>query len=239
MSLVTTVLTITDRLPYLKSQIKSIEDQTIKSNILIHWNNDTDYTLKYPAIIYKNQHKSKPLYDRFISSLNISTPYTFICDDDILPGKKYLEKCIEFSKDKNVCIVSCGMNFKEGETEYKVNERIGQNTFLTSPTQVHMGGQGYFFRTSLLRKFCEAKLHDLQYGEDIHLGFICWLNNIPMYVLDKNKNNKDTWQDLNLGINGDDDNAQWRYPTHKPVRSKLIKIYNQLGWKFDNYKSLL
>ena len=36
-------------------------------------------------------------------------------------------------------------------------------------------------------------------GEDIHLGYVCWLNNIPTYVLDKDKNDIDTWQDITLG----------------------------------------
>ena len=29
-------------------------------------------------------------------------------------------------------------------------------------------------------------------SEDIHLGYVCWLNNIPTYVLDKDKNDIDT-----------------------------------------------
>ena len=239
MNLVTTILTVTDRLEYLDTQLESINNQTIKSDIIVHWNNDSEYNLEYPSLIYRNQHKSKPLYNRFISSLNISTPYIFICDDDILPGKKYIERCLDFSKDKDVCIVSCGMNFKEGETQYNVNKRIGQNTFLNSPTQVNMGGQGYFFPTSLLIKYCENKIHDTLSGEDIHLGYICWLNNIPIYVLDKDKNDKDTWQDLTLGSRGDDDKAQWKYSTHKPIRNKLMKIYTDLGWNFKLNKSIL
>ena len=199
MNLVTTILTVTDRLEYLESQLESINNQTIKSDIIIHWNNDSEYNLEYPSIIYRNQHKSVPLYNRFITSLNITTPYIFICDDDILPGKKYLERCLAFSKGKNMCIVSYGMDFNEGETKYNVSRRIGQNVFLKSPTEVNMGGQGYFFKTDLLRKYCENKIHSTLSGEDIHLGYVCYKENIPTYVLDKDKKDKDTWQDLTLG----------------------------------------
>ena len=116
---VTTVLTVMDRIEYLNSQLLAIEDQTISSDLIIHWNTNSVYRYKYPVFIYSNQHKSAPLYNRFISSLNISTPYIFICDDDILPGRKYLERCIEFSKQKNdkVCIVNYGMIFNENESE--------------------------------------------------------------------------------------------------------------------------
>lgn len=241
MNSVTTILTVTDRISYLESQLKSIEEQTVKSDILIHWNNSSNYNLQYPSIIYRNQHKSIPLYNRFISSLNISTPYVFICDDDILPGKKYLERCIEFSKKNkdNVCIVSYGMNFKKGETQYNVSQRIHHNLFLSNPLPVNMGGQGYFFPTHLLIKYCENKIHDTLSGEDIHLGYVCWLNNIPIYVLDKDKKDRDTWQDLTSGRRGRDDKAQWKYSTHNPIRNKLIKIYTDLGWNFELSKSML
>lgn len=237
MNLVTTILTVTDRLEYLDSQLESINNQTIKSDIIVHWNTDSEYNLEYPSFIYHNQHKSAPLYSRFINSLNITTPYVFICDDDILPGKRYLEKCLEFSKNKDVCIVSCGMDFNEGETKYNVSRRIGQNTFLKTPTKVNMGGQGYFFKTELIRKYCNYKIHSTLSGEDIHLGFVCYKENIPIYVLDKDENDKDTWQDLTLGERGDDEKAQWKYPTHKPVRDKLMGIYTSLGWEFK--KSLV
>ena len=45
MNKVTTVLTVTDRIEYLKTQIKAIENQTIDSDIIIHWNSDDEYTL--------------------------------------------------------------------------------------------------------------------------------------------------------------------------------------------------
>jgi len=236
---ITTVLTVTDRLEYLQSQLQSIKNQTVSSEIFIHWNNDTEYELEYPSVIYRNQHKSTPLYSRFINSINITTPYVFICDDDTLPGKKYLEKCLEFSKNKDVCIVSCGMNFNEGETKYNVNKRIRQSEFLKVPTQVNMGGQGYFLKTELLRKYCNYKTHSTLSGEDIHLGFVCYKENIPIYVLDKDENDKDTWQDLTLGERGNDEKAQWKYPTHKPVRDELMGIYTSLGWEFNIKKSLM
>ena len=52
-----------------------------------------------------------------------------------------------------------GMIFKEGETNYNVDTRIGQNTFLKTPIQVDMGAQGYFFPTKLLKEYCNTKIH--------------------------------------------------------------------------------
>ena len=71
MNQVTTILTITDRLSYLDSQLESINNQTSKSDVIIHWNNQSEYNLDYPSVVYRNKHKSEPLYNRFISSLNV------------------------------------------------------------------------------------------------------------------------------------------------------------------------
>ena len=65
--MITTILTVMDRLDYLPSQLKAIRNQSIDTNIIIHWNRKDIYSLDYPAIIYNNQHKSAPLYNRFIS----------------------------------------------------------------------------------------------------------------------------------------------------------------------------
>ena len=230
--MITTVLTVMDRLEYLPSQLKAIRNQSIESKIFIHWNRKERYTLDYPAIVYRKQHKSAPLYNRFISSLNIDTPYIFICDDDILPGKKYLERCINFLEKKDACIVNYGMIFEKGSTNYNVIERIDHQTYLNEPRQVDMGGQGYLFKTELLKEYCKYKIHDDKWGEDIHLGFICYKENIPTYVLNSDRSDIDTWQDMSVGQRGVDDAAQWRYPTHKPVRDKLVNIYSKLGWEF-------
>ena len=73
MNQVTTILTI-DRLSYLDSQLESINNQTSKSDVIIHWNNQSEYNLDYPSVVYRNKHKSEPLYNRFIRIKTITTP---------------------------------------------------------------------------------------------------------------------------------------------------------------------
>ena len=58
-----------------------------------------------------------------------------------------------------------------------------------------------------------------------------------LYDLDKDINNPYTWQDLTMGRRGSDSKAQWKYPTHKPIRSKLIKKYKFL--QIPNKKTLI
>ena len=242
MKLVTTVLTVCDRHEYLDSQINAIKAQSIDSDIFIHWNSVKEYNLEYPAFVYKNTEKPKSLYSRFYSSLDIRTPYVFIPDDDILPGSKYLEKCIEFSKSKNdqVLIGALGMNFPQGTREYDIRTRVGAgyNHFPTTPVRVDMVGQGYFMSTDLLRYF-GSFTPSHKYGEDILLAFSMYKNNIPIYVLDIDRSDLATYPDFTVGQRGRDDFAQWKHPRHKKLRSLLVQMYTNQGWEFKKNNSLI
>jgi hypothetical protein len=240
--LVTTVLTVCDRFDYLESQIEAIESQSINSEIFIHWNCDKEYTLKYPAFVYKNTEKPKSLYNRFYSSLDFRTPYVYIPDDDVLPGSNYLEKCIEFSKSKDdkVLIGGLGMNFPEGAKSYEVKNRVGagHNHFPTKPIKVDMVGQSYFMSTDLLTHYGKYRpLH--KYGEDVLLGYSMYSNDIPIYVLDIERSDLSTYPDTSIGQRGNDKYAQWKHPRHKKLRSFLMQTYTDKGWGFKKNNSLI
>jgi hypothetical protein len=243
MKKVTTVLSVVNRLPYLNSQLDSINNQTVDSDIFIIWRNKERYSLSYPCIIYENESKHfNSLYGRFYNSIHIKTPYVFIVDDDILPGSEYVERCINFSKQNNdkVAVCTFGVNFASGETKYNPVFRVDQNLFLDNPLQVDMGGQGWFMKTELLYYFLYQPPVDLTTGEDLHFSYCLFKNNIPIYVLDKDKNNLKTWQDVGLGKRGEDDKAQWKTnPNHFPVRDKLMEIYTSLGWEFKSKKTII
>jgi hypothetical protein len=237
MNQVTTVLTAVNRLHYLPSQLDSIKTQSIPSDIFMIWRNKETYDLKYPSIIYRNESQHfNSLYGRFYNSLHIKTPYVFIVDDDILPGKKYIERCIEFSKKENDKVVICtyGVEVNQKNLTYFNVSRIGPQVFLDTPTQVDMGGQGWFMKTELLNHFLDEHIIDESTGEDLHFSFCLANKNIPIMILDKDKNDKDTWQDLTLGERGGDDYSQNKNnPTHWEVRDKLLKAYAEKDWKFS------
>lgn len=241
MNEVTTVLTAVHRPHYLPSQIESIKEQTVDSDIYLIWHNDETYNLEYPAIIYKNgKDRFNSLYGRFYNSLHIKTPYVFIVDDDILPGKKYLERCIEYSKsvDDKVVISTFGVNINPDNITYYDVRRTGTNTFLNTPLQVDMGGEGWFMKTELLQHFLREDIVEPSNGEDLHFSFCLHNVGIPIVVLDKDKKNKDTWQDLTLGTRGADEFGLHTTDTdHYVKRDRLLKLYSSKGWDFVSRKT--
>ena len=238
MEKVTTILTVYKRAKYLNEQIKAIENQSLKSNILIHWNskNLPQENMHYPMYIYKNFNSKNALFNRFYSSLSLNSEYIFICDDDIVPGNDYLRRGINFlkSNDNKALLGVYGMIFRPGETRYNVHERIGavHNNFPKKPRKVHMVGQGYLFHKSILHLFAGHEKLSTKSNEDICLGYIMYLNKLPIYVLDVNDNIQ-SYPDITKGIRGSDDNALWKTQEHKISRDKLIKKLTDLGWKFN------
>lgn len=241
MNQVTTVLSVVKRPEYLDSQIDSINAQTVKSDIFIIWRHYLDYPLFYPAIVYRNETEHfNSLYGRFFNSLHIKTPYVFICDDDLLPGNKYIERCIEFSnsKNNNVVISSFGVDFLPNTSSYKPFSRVDQNVFLDTPKKVDMGGQGWFMKTELLKLFLSYPFYKEESGEDIHFSFCLSQSSVDIYVLDKDKDDIETWQDTTLGERGNDTKAQWKENQHIKIRDELVKHYVELGWQFQYKPSI-
>lgn len=233
MKQVTTVLSVVNRLEYFDSQIDAIESQTIDSDIFVIWRNAAEYTRSYPSIIYKNETQHfNSLYGRFYNSLHIKTPYTFIVDDDILPGQKYIEKCIDFSKKHNdeVVIATMGINFKTNTTSYDPRERISPDVFLKEPKKVDMGGQGWFMKTQHLQHFLYDSIFNENSGEDLHYSYCLFKNKVPIYILDKDVSIPEGWQDLTLGERGKDNRAQWKQTQHLEIRNKVLKHYTTKGW---------
>ena len=96
-----------------------------------------------------------------------------------------------------------------------------------------MGGQGWFMKTELLKLFLLYPFFKEESGEDIHFSFCLFQAMVDIFVLDKDRNKVDTWQDTTLGERGLDDKAQWKQKQHNKVRDELIKHYVELGWKFQ------
>ena len=118
-------------------------------------------------------------------------------------------------------------------TKYDPLSRIDQDVFLDFPKKVDMGGQGWFMKTELLKLFLLYPFFKEESGEDIHFSFCLFQAMVDIFVLDKDRNKVDTWQDTTLGERGLDDKAQWKQKQHSKVRDELIKHYVELGWKFQ------
>ena len=125
--MITTILSCYKRPQYLLEQIHNIRNQTVESDIMV------DYTLvdgvpqvKIPNDI-KVSYRNHNLYHigRFFYALNAQSKYVFICDDDQVPGKNYLQQCIDIVEQQDSIVTSYGVNFANGFQGYTATDKHG------------------------------------------------------------------------------------------------------------------
>lgn len=150
--------------------------------------NVKDIIEKYgDSILYTYQNENKGVFGRFESVRQVNTQYTYIIDDDIIPGPKFLENVQEACSRLNAIISPNGRIISKYTN--RINSYIGdgdefQHSFAAIDTEVDFGNNSWFFKTEWTRFFLSIPPYSRNNGEDIHLSAICkLLGNIPTYVV--------------------------------------------------------
>ena len=122
---------------YFEQQIAAIKRQTIQPKCIYMWQNgsfiNVDKYRKYGIKLIKSDENFK-FHGRFAFALLMQTEYVAIFDDDIIPGKKWLENCLKLSKQKN-CIVGQNGRFytnKPTKKYYGVGSHKDQKFYINT-----------------------------------------------------------------------------------------------------------
>lgn len=247
----TTVIITLWRRNYLEEQLNALLEQTVPlSQIwLVQHENYCDFT----SVIEKARSRFKSIhhfrldlnlkfYIRFSFALNISTRFTWVLDDDVIPGKNWLDRSIE-THNKYHCIV-CPTGriiapvairsslrspedyapFSFGDT----NDSVNMNYNLED-TYVDYGCSGYFFETNVVRAFWQIWPNSLEVGDDIHLSAVAKIVlNIPTIV--PAQLSKEDSGNLKRNYGGDRF-ASWRRHKVSEAREIAIKrLIDEKGW---------
>src|SRR5882757_4051151 len=138
-------------------------------------------------------------FGRFSIANHVNSPYIWFLDDDVIPGKEWLERSCRKCESLNA-IISCTGRIipKDNFVPEKVNYgRIrdyfigdcfdpGEVNYCLSDTLVDFACNSYFIRSSWIREFWSIWPFTFQSGEDIHLSASLKIRrNIPTYVLEQ------------------------------------------------------
>jgi hypothetical protein len=244
MQLVTTILNVYKRPEYLHTQYNAIEQQTVDSDIWIDYTvpageqmfDLSDIAPKAKTTIRTNQN----LYHigRFFYALNAPTEYVFICDDDIIPGKNYLQHCIDTIDKVGDCIVtSYGLRLDSKVEKYQSTGIYGWRNLpsaLNEPTEVDMGGHSWFLKKKNLNLITREEPINYTNGEDLHFSYLInKYSDLPLIVPTINKDDPDNWScDFNQGMNmGNDKHATFKNKDHNSIRDQIVKHQLNNGWK--------
>jgi hypothetical protein len=246
---VTTILNVYKRPIYLKDQMECLRNQTVKTDIWIDYTvpeGETKYNLAAIAPEAKiSMRTNQNLYHlgRFYYALNAQTEYVFVIDDDIMPGKEYIQHCIETIESLGESwITGYGVTLDRKDYRYNPTNRFGWHGIPKGgnmqPIEVDMAGHSHFFKRKTLNCISrEMPVQGGRNGDDLHVSAMCnKYGKVPIIVPvhDISKPERHSC-DYKKGMDrGNDMSASWRNQHHNPLRDEMVQHHLDTGWSLVN-----
>ena len=197
--MITVILNGYKRPDYLKIQLDAINNQTIKPESIMLWQNlGADFNPDLMKnIIHTNSNTNFGVWARFAYALNARTEYICIFDDDTIPSPKWLENCLNTIKTHNGLLGTIGVQFLS-KTGYQPIKRFGwADNNNDEVVEVDIVGHAWFFRREWLKYFwmeMPEKDDSELVGEDMHFSFMLQkYANIKTFVPPHPKSQTELW----------------------------------------------
>lgn len=185
---------------YLKQQVQALLEQTIVPSEILYWHNQTpevpDYDIStISSLNHCISSHNWGVWARFAYALNARSDYVCIIDDDTIPGKLWLQNCIDTYVNHPGLLGTIGLKFYPDYSSYY--ERFGWDGNNDQVVQVDIVGHCWFFARDLLSVFWRElppPNWNLRIGEDMH--FSAMLQKYTKYktwVPPHPTDNKDLW----------------------------------------------
>jgi hypothetical protein len=159
---------------FLSTQIDAIKNQTIKPAEIMIWINSEDgFDDKLlEGLTVAKSNKNLGVWARFSYALNAKTEYVCIFDDDTIPGKKWLENCLETIKTHEGLLGTIGLIY-DNPHNYLNNRRVGWDGPNEETTRVDIVGHAWFFKREWLSAYWrELPPEGFDFvGEDMHFSY--------------------------------------------------------------------
>jgi glycosyltransferase involved in cell wall biosynthesis len=233
MSEVTVILTLFRRPHTLVQQLESIQNQSHKpKEIIVLRNYYPDVEIpSIPAHLLENVHlvnssKNFGVWGRFALGLLANTKYVCFFDDDTIPGRKWLQNCLECMSQKEGLYGTIGLVF-QNDFDYYSNVRFGWDNPNEETIEVDIVGHSWFLKREwLCDMWSIAPDYNemLKCGEDIALSCFLQKRGIPTLVPPHPR--------ADLEKFGSDPQKAWRYGTEAVAISVQNMNFTRVYSKF-------
>jgi hypothetical protein len=235
---ITVVLNGFKRSQHFKKQLEAIENQTIKPKEILLWQNLGENFDKHltSRTTHSSCNKNLGVWARFAYALNADTEYVCVFDDDTIPGKKWLENCLNTIQEHDGLLGTIGVKFQTTQS-YHPSTRVGWANPNSNTEEVDIVGHSWFFRREWLSTFWR-ELPDVKQtrlvGEDMHFSYTLqkYLNK-KTYVPPHPVDDMEMWgskPDTGWGI-GQDSAALSMFPLNISLMSMEYQKYINRGFK--------
>lgn len=170
------VLNVYKRSHLLAKQLWSIQRQSIAPSEILVWENGNETTPKdlLGGLKIARANHNFGVWARFSYALNAGGEYICVIDDDTIPGKKWLENCLETIKETPGLLGARGVIF-DNKNSYSMNKDVGIYNPNDETTIVDIVGHSWFFKKEWLAEywsFANKRYNNNLVGEDIHFSFV-------------------------------------------------------------------
>jgi len=246
--MITVILNGYRRPEYLNEQLEAIQNQTVEpTEILLWYNHPGDDSINYDIgskipTAYCNHNFG--VWARFYYALNAKNPFVCVFDDDTIPGRKWLENCMNTMETTPGLLGTVGLKyFGEGKHYNDGYTRYGwcnpENTRTT--VEVDFVGHSWFFKKEWL-PIMFTELPDPKYkncGEDMHFSFMLQkygrtYQGINTYVPPHPPEDREMWGSLKAIEYGDDGKALWRNSPNMHLMNEYFINQRNRGWQLTN-----
>lgn len=233
---VTVILTVWKR-NHLEEQLQALFQQTVVPSYI--WVQQSLHHVDVSVIVdkYKDRvryscwENNPGVFGRFESVAQVGTPYVYILDDDMIPGKMFIENALSTCKRLNAIISPHGRLLSPDTCRTKIFVGDGyqfQHSFCLEDTKVDFGNNAWFFRKEWISYFLSQTPLYRNNGEDIHFSAMCkLLGNIPTYVprqiVPVESGNVKRYYSA-------DEHALHLKPLFNKERVEVIERFRNIGW---------
>lgn len=219
--MITVVLTGYKRPHVLLEQYKAVLNQTISSEIMVFINYDEENYPKFPRQVLDNHlccinNTNVGVWGRFAFALNASNDFICMLDDDTIPGRKWLENCLDTIHTKEYCgLLGCrGVRITDEENHrgYPGCKYEGVGFGNENVELVDFVGHSWFFKKEWLGLFwlLGPSKNPTKGGEDMHFSYALQKYGINTFVPRQPNSDHEMWGSLRPSVYGEDMNATSR-----------------------------
>lgn len=235
----------------LDEQLEAINNQTVKPKEILLWYNHpgnddlVNYNIinKIPTALNNINHG---VWARFAYALNAKSEYVCIFDDDTIPGKKWLENCLNTIKIHNGLLGTVGLLYTfppapmtKFDSYFHHYLRFGWPHNNKYTVEVDLVGHSWFFRKEWLGAYW-YNVPDTDYfktcGEDMHFSYAIQKHfGLKTYVPPHPANDKEMWGSIKGSELGGKDSLWTQGPENqRQLVDEYFKLLRSYGWKLVN-----
>jgi hypothetical protein len=211
---VTVILNGYRRPQALREQYDAIKNQTHKDIQIMFWGNYNEATFNlFPSEILSQCitafcNENLGVWARFAFALNANTKYICMIDDDTMPGKKWIEHCLNVSQVTNGLIGGRGVRFTDSDyANYPGCKYEGVGKGNKETKRVDIIGHSWFFEKDWLRFYWldMPNVQLLSGGEDMHFSYVLQKRlGLYSYIPPQPEDDSDFWASTNPSKYGED-----------------------------------